>query len=312
MELTWKASESASSLAAATCLSAGLPVADERLAAAFAPAVEVLLAEFAACGAAAEQLLPMLTGLAARGVEDNRQLVEQALTKTVGSRSPLAASLGRLAGAIGGLEAGFQNAYRAVAGADAPPPVDEVAQRGRWLIEQWETNGSGLLLQIARSTDATVIAATAEVALVYPLVGGHGAACRPLNSVTLEAVADNVNGQLPEVLRLAWLVGQLNLDLPMYADPVPPAHRVDVGACALVPPVLAAAETIEMATLSSQTLAAALSAWRLVPSPEPANVVASRADTLLTWWRTYDEGQTPWSVALAALDAMLFPTPDQP
>ena len=59
MELTWKASEPASALYAATCLSAGLPVADTRLAEAFAPAVEMALAEFDACGTPADRLLPI-------------------------------------------------------------------------------------------------------------------------------------------------------------------------------------------------------------------------------------------------------------
>ena len=97
MELTWKASEPANALYAASCLSAGLPVADARLAEAFAPAVEMVLAEFEACQAPADRLLPILTGLAARGVDDNRQLVEQAITKLVGSRSPLSC-IGRTTG----------------------------------------------------------------------------------------------------------------------------------------------------------------------------------------------------------------------
>jgi len=97
MELTWKASESASALYAATCLSAGLPVADARLAEAFAPALDFTLAEFVACGAPADRLLPILTGLSARGVEDNRQLVEQAIAKSVGNRMFVPATVGRLA-----------------------------------------------------------------------------------------------------------------------------------------------------------------------------------------------------------------------
>ena len=311
MELTWKASESASALYAATCLSAGLAVADARLAEAIAPAIGVVLAEFAACGAPADRLLPILTGLATRGVEDNRQLIEQGLAKLVGSRSSLTASTGRLAGAIGGLEAAYQNAYRTTVAADAPDLVDELSLRGRPLLEQWKTRGSGLLLHIARSTEENVIAAAAEVALVYPLVGGHGIAFRSLNAVTFEAVLTNPGDALPEVLRLAWLLSQLNLDLPMYADHVSAPHLEAVGQWAMVPPVLAAAEIVKLAPFSAEAVGSALAAWRLVDVAEAEDVVAAKALTLTTWWQTYQQGKTPWTVALAALEQMLFPCPDQ-
>ena len=126
MELSWKASEPANALYAASCLHAGLPIADTRLAEAFAPAADILLAEFAACNAPTNRLLPMLTALAARGVDDNRQLVEQALTKLVGGRSPLATATARLAGAVGGLKAAFHQAYRAIASDDSRSLADEL------------------------------------------------------------------------------------------------------------------------------------------------------------------------------------------
>jgi hypothetical protein len=311
MELIWKASESASALYAATCLSAGLTVADARLAKAFAPAVGIALAELAACGAPADRLLPILTGLATRGVEDNRQLIEQGVTKFVGSRSSLTASAGRLAGAIGGLEAAYQNAYRSTVATDSRPLVDELSFRGRPLLEQWEARGSGLLLHVARSTEENVIAAGAEVALVYPLVGGHGIAHPSLNAVTFEAVLTNPCNDLPEVLRLAWLLSQLNLDLPMYADHVSAPHRDAVGQWAMVPPVLAAAETVDRTPFSVEVIGTALVAWRLVDTDEAEDVIAAKALTLMNWWKTYQQGETPWAVALAALEQMLVPSPDQ-
>ncbi len=311
MELIWKASESASALYAATCLSQGLPVADARLAEAFAPALDVTLAEFTVCNAPANRLLPLFTGLAARGVEDNRQLIEQGLAKLVGSRSPLAASVGRLAGAIGGLKAGFQNAYRTIATTDSRPLVDELSLRGRPLVEQWEARGRGLLLQIARSTEENVVAAGAEVALVYPLVGGNGIAHRLLNAVTFEAVLTNPVEQLPEVVRLAWLLSQLNLDLPMYADHVSVARREVVGQWAMIPPVLSAAEYVELAPYSAESLGRTLAAWRLVDASIGEDEIAAKAGTLMTWWKTYQEGEISWAVALGALEQMLFPRPDQ-
>jgi hypothetical protein len=311
MELTWKASESASALYTATCMSSGLPVADARLAEAFAPALEFALAEFVACGAPAERLLSILTGLAARGADDNRQLVEQAIAKSIGRGMFMPATIGRLATAIGGMKAAFLNAYRATAADGSRPLVDELLDRGRPLLEQWETHGRGLLAQIARSTEESVVTAGAEVVLVYPLVGGNGFAHRALNVVTFEAVTANPSVELPEVVRLAWLLSQLNLDLPRYADHVTAAHRDVVGRWATIPPTLAAAETMGLPPFSLEAVRRALVVWRLVDDRGSDGALADRAATLSTWWNTLQQGQTPWAVALGALEQMLFPGPDQ-
>jgi len=315
MELTWKASESATALYAATCMSAGLPVADARLAEAFAPALDFMLAEFVTCGVPADRLLPILTGLAARGVDDNQQLVEQAIAKSIGRAKFGPATIRRLAAAIGGMKAAFRNAYRATANDDSRPLVDVLLDRGRPLLAQWETHGRGMLTQVARSTEENVIAASAEVVLVYPLVGGNGIAQRALNVVTFEAVranpsAENPRAALPEVIRLAWLLSQLNLDLPMYADHVLAAHRDLVGRWATIPPVLAAADYFELAPFSVEAVQRALVSWKLV-DPQGAGGVAEPAATLMTWWQTLQQGPTRWAVALAALEQMLFPGPDQ-
>jgi hypothetical protein len=308
MHLTWKASEGAIALYAANCLRASLPVADTRLAEAFAPAADMLLAEFAASNAPADRLLPVLTALAARGVNDNRQLVEQAIAKVAGSRSPLTASIGRLAGAVAGLKAAFHQAYRSIASDDSRSLADELLLRGQPLADEWQARGPGILLQIARLTEENVLAEAAEISLAYPLVGGNGMAHRSLNAVTIEAVLANPVERLPEVVRLAWLLSQLNLDLPIYADHVSPPHRDSVGGWALVPAVLSAAEYVEILPFNEESVAAALVAWRMTDSDSPAT---DNVATLMTWWQTYQDGGSPWAVALGALEHMLFPPRDQ-
>lgn len=300
MDLTWKASESASGLYAAASIQAGLPVADARLAEAFVPSLDFALAEFETCGAPADLLLPLMTGLAARGVEDNRQLVEQSFARLVGRNKLSPAIASRLATTIGGLKAAFLNAYHQTLAHDSRPLVDELLLRGRPLLEQWEARGPGLLRQIARSTEETILVDAAEVTLVYPIVGGNGIAHRAVNTVSFEAVLTNPSPALPEVLRLAWLLVQLNLDLPMYADNVSAEHRDWVAQWATVPPVLAAAEHVELLQLSEQSVDEAIQSWRL------PHADSDQAATLLDWWTTYQQGSTPWAVALAALEAMLF------
>lgn len=304
MELTWKASESASGLYAATCIRSGLPVADPRLAEAFVPSLEFALAEFDTCRAPADLLFPIMTGLAARGVEDNRQLVEQSFARLIGKDKLRPEAASRLATAVGGLKAAFLNAYHQTIADDSKPLVDELLLRGRPLLEQWEARGPGLVRQIARSTEENIVVDAAEVTLVYPIVGAGGIAHRAVNTVTFEAVLTNPSEILPEVLRLAWLLAQLNLDLPLYADNIAAEHRDAVAQWATVPPVLAAAEHVELIQLSEPSVAEAIRAWRLPAGGD------EQGATLLQWWTTYQEGGTPWAVALAALEQMLFGTTD--
>jgi hypothetical protein len=310
MELTWKASEPACALYAATCLSAGLPAADARFVESFSPALDTAIAEFVACDVPADRLLPIMTGLAARGVDDNRQLVEQAITKIAGSRSAWMASAGRLAGVVGGLKAAFQSTYRSLA-ADSRPLADELALRSRPLVAAWEARCRALLLQLARSTEENVLASTAEIAIIFPVVGGHGIAHRSLNAVTFEAGRKDADPQLPEIVRLPWLLAQLNLDLPMYADHIAPAHRDAVGQWALVPAVLAAAEHVELGTLTTKSIGRALTTWRLADDSAVDDITGHSA-TLLTWWKTYQDSRTSWAVALGALEQMLFTGANQP
>ena len=91
----------------------------------------------------------------------------------------------------------------------------------------------------------------------------------------------------------------------------PRAHRDAVGQWALVPAVLAAAEYVELAPLTAEALGRTLAAWRLVAAETTADILAAQSATLMTWWQTYQAGQTPWAVALGALEQMLFPPADQ-
>ena len=311
MQLTWKASEPTSAFYAAQMLDAGHAAADAWLAEAFAPAIEVVRAEFEAAKLPVAPLFAQFTALAASGVEDNRRLVEQAWAKVLGRGAPQAMLLGRLAGTLGGLRAAFLAAYRANANVEQEhfeqELVDELLLRGRPIMEQWEARGPGLLAQIRRNSEENLLVENAVIALVHPILGGHGLAHRAFNTVTFETVLTNPDESLPEMLRIAWLLAQLNLDLPMYAEHLPAERRDLVGQLALLPPVLAAAEHVELAPLNVATLEQSIGTWRIEGAGNPAET----ASTLLTWWDTLEQAATPWPVALAALDQMLTSGPPQ-
>lgn len=293
MELRWKASFSATCFHAAACIDAALPVVDVRLAEVLEPAVKELSVELRACGLSSDSTLLLLSGLAS-GYENNRQLMEVAATRMLGAGALSEAPLSRLTACAAQLEGALLR--------DRPELVDELAVRGRPLREQWEARGPGLLRQAARLVgDEDFLVSDAEVVLVAPLVGGHGSAHLKSNRIAFEAVLTNPHEDLPETLRLAWLLAQLNLDLPRYSDPIRGPRLQYVASLATAPLVLAAAETVELAQLTPESLSRALSCWHLS---------ASSAEPLFAWWDAFFSGNTRWPVALAALDAMLHESRD--
>ena len=315
--LRWIVSVSASCSHAAAALDAGRSLVEPKLATALAPGVESLRALFDAGGVARERFYRHLVPLSA-GIENNRELVDVAWRKAM-TASPDEVTTSHLAAAVAGLKRAFAS--------ELPGLLDELELRAAPLVEQWEARGPGLLASVGRLTEADLVVEQADVMLVYPALGGGGEAHLPYNSVRIEAVLANPHAQLPEVVRLAWFVSQLSLDLPKYSEKIDGARLPRLAALAMIPPVLAAAEQVELAHYDDATLRLALQVWEppgqdatatettppdsLAPAAtdaEAADAQAGNADvaaTLDTWWRTYTDAPMPFSVALAALDKML-------
>ncbi|NOY29806.1 MAG: hypothetical protein GXP28_06400 [Planctomycetes bacterium] len=287
MQLRWKASFSATCLYAAHCMAEGLPIADARLAAALQPAVDQLLREIKAWGWSSESMLPLLVSLAAEH-ENNRQLVQRAADKLRGAGALGREPVVRLAGCVADLEAAMLG--------ERPQLVEELAVRGRPLREQWEARGPGLLREMSRLVaENSFLAPAAEIVLVAPLVGGHGQTHLPSNRVTFEAVLANPHAELSEVLRLGWLLGQLNFDLPCFSDSIPGSRLELVARLAALPLVLAAAERVELVS-PAPDIGQTLECWHLP---------AETSECLHDWWQTYTASDVRWTVALAGLNAML-------
>jgi hypothetical protein len=231
-----------------------------------------------------DQALPL-----ASAFENNRELAERVLSKLLGhgAHERLA---GRLAGWFSQLELAF---LRAV-----PGVVDELALRSSPLREQWEARGPGLLAAIGRRTEAGLLPESAEVVLVFPALGGDGDAHLAYNKIMLEAVLANPLAELPEVVRLGWLLATLNLDLPKYSEAISRDRLDRLAKLAMLPAALAAAADVELAPGKAPSLAEAIGAWRLADAP-------GLAETLEGWWQTYQDARPAWSVALAALDRLL-------
>ncbi|MEM6331704.1 MAG: hypothetical protein AAF790_15845 [Planctomycetota bacterium] len=186
----------------------------------------------------------------------------------------------------------------------------EMRLRSGPLREQWDARGRGLMRQLCRLTGhpPTQLENTrpgdAAVRLVAPVIGGHGELTAAGDGVLLEAVLANPHAELPEVLRLGWLLARLLLAPPAASSPA----DAGVHALALMMAVLAAGEAVELAACDLPTARLALDAWRrgagaeTWPSPEAA---ASHAPVLLSWWEEAGESATDWPQRVGLLAGKL-------
>lgn len=290
LELRWLVSHSASCFHAAWAFGRGT-LADDVLRSAIREPAEGLRQEIAAAGICEDGFWRHTVPLSA-GIENNRQLADLVVRKTIGYGKAPDATTVRLAGWIAEVEAAVRGAV--------PDLVDRVAQEGKWLEEQWSSLGPATLSAVARRTDTNIVVPAADVILVWPACGGDGAAHLIYNSVRLEAVAADPVAELPEVLRLAWLIAQLNLEVPIFSEGIPPRNLPLVAACAMVPPVLAAAGELDLVHSPDSVLPMALERWRVAGTSG-----SDLAPVISDWWQTYLDAQPPWHIALAALDRML-------
>jgi hypothetical protein len=292
IELRWLPSQSASCFHATEALRRGQSLVDAKLANSITGPARKLLQEVNALGLPEEDFFYHLVPLSA-GIENNRELAEVTLRKTIGSGPRSSLLVGSLAGRIGDVEAAVRR--------DFPDMVDDLRAQVEPLEREWARFGTTILGSVGQLTDERLIVHRADVILVYPATGGSCEAHLDCNSVLVEPMPSDSPGQLPQVVRLAWLLSQLNVDLPIFSEQIPAAHRSDIAALAMLPPVLTVAANLELAQCDLATVQAALDAWY-------GNVEsnADTAETVLDWWATYQSARPPINVALAALHQMVF------
>ncbi|MEO8495298.1 MAG: hypothetical protein ABI614_09520 [Planctomycetota bacterium] len=291
MELDWVTHHLASCCYAAEGIARGLPLADSRLGEPFVDAVQALRQEISALRLPGRPFWSNLLAYAHQ-TDDRQTLVRTTLRKTIGIEAATDESVIALAGCLREVEQAARQAL--------PQLLDDLTHRVRPLQSHWEARGPGLLHEIGRLTDERLLVERATVVAVHPAFGGGGSTSLATNAVRIEAVLTNVVDGLPEVVRLGWLLAQLNHELPMFSDRVHGSRLPLIAQLAMLPPTLQASETVELSQLTPFTLAAALPAWQF-------DIAADKdiAATLLDWWNTYLDTKPAWNIALAALDHMV-------
>ncbi len=297
MQIQWTTSVAASTLHSAAWIAAGHLSVTRAAETSLRESVDAAKATLLDVGLkqGAATWLNRAASVAASGIDGAATIAERLIANHFGSRAtPLTQST--LAAAIANVIAagGRQWASRSF--------DDEISLRCRPIIEQWEARGPGFMRMLARLVEPELLVDSARISLVMPAAGGHGVSHPPTNTVRFEAVLANPHPQLPEVLRLAWLLAQLQADLPPLVEYCPAGRAEELMKLAMIPATLAAAEEVELTASGPNAIAAALTAWHL---PKYAN----KASELQQWWDTYVNTQTKWPVALAALSAMVPENP---
>jgi hypothetical protein len=294
MQLRWIASSRASWAHAATAIATGAPLADAVLTEQLAPPV-LRVKQWLAEQSVPERFWEHLPPLAA-GIPRNDELASVLLTKTVG-RDRAEGLKNWLAAVLREVELPWSQRF--------PELTDELALRAQPLQQQWDARGPGLMRLLGHLTEVDLLVEAADVILVQPVLGGGGEAQLSYNSVRIEAVLADPLPELPELVRLAWLVAQLNLDLPMYQElltDMPPGRwtPLQVSRMSMLPTVLAAAEQVELARLDPATMRQALRTW--CGCQDNLEAVATN---IFAWWETYRGAKPPFAVALRALAEMM-------
>ena len=291
--LRWLTSVPVSCFHAAAALLRKQPLADPLLCDTVAAPAERLQAALLEEGIPPEIFWLHVIPLAAE-IGNARELAEVTLIKTVGR-----AEASRRVSQFCHLLAELKDAF-----AVALPRLGEEWTKGiEPLRQHWDYLGAGLLGRIVQWTEPGILVDSATVIPVYPALRGGGAAHLPYNLVHIECQPTESVAELPEVVRLGWLLSQLNLDLPRYSEGVAPSRLATVAALAMIPITLAAAAEVELARCDADAMALALQSWLA-----PANQAEAWTDTLTQWWDTYSAVRPAWATALQAFDRLVEET----
>ena len=205
-------------------------------------------------------------------------------------------AISQLAGYISDIEAAYNQLF--------PKFQEQIPLRARPLQEHWLGFGTGLIAHLGRLTQKDLLVSEARVVLMQPIMGGAGVAHIEQNQVCIEAVLTNPMIELPEVVRLAWLLSQLQLDLPVHSETMGANLLARLAPLAMLPPILAAAEVMELSKCDESVAELAIEQWH-IPVPKGRDANAELVPIMMDWWETYLQTRPGWQTALQAFAKML-------
>lgn len=294
MNVSWQIHETATVLHVAAAVARRLPLADRRLASAVEAPVAAIQREIRRVDVAEDDAWSALGDFACL-YADADEVVAGAMPLT--GQAETSAAQARIASLVDEVANGIRGILPALG--------EELRLRSRPLREQWEARGPGLLHGIHRFTDGGPGLEHASVFPVHPILGGGGTVDPSHAAVRIEALLANPVPELPEVVRLGWLLGQLGCEGTLHAlNQHPRGQPRRTTQLAMVPATLAAAETVELATCDARNVGAAIAAWLPAPSGEQAFNAKETARQVWNWWESRHHA-VPWRQAIIELGRRL-------
>jgi hypothetical protein len=292
MKLNWQVHETATTLHVAAAIARGLPLSDPRIADAVATPMKALPDAIRQFGVPDEVAWDALCTHACR-YTDAAHLVHIALPVTEQREDLRQQEL--IIALINEVGEGIRQVL--------PELKDELRHRSRPLHELWDARGPGFLRSLSSRTDRRLVLPDANVVVVYPILGGDGAIAPEYCAVQIEALLTNTVPELPEVVRLGWLIGQLTCHHLLKAIKATGQPR-RVVALAMVPATLAAAEIVELVVCNAETVRQAIAAWQQRTTGEDPSALENTAEEVWKWWQSRHDS-TPWDTALIELNDRL-------
>ncbi|NNE00515.1 MAG: hypothetical protein HKN47_24635 [Pirellulaceae bacterium] len=191
-----------------------------------------------------------------------------------------------------------------------PKLTEQLALRGRPIRDLWDTVGPGLLSNIAKqiwvgSPPNDWWPPRVDAVLVQPMRGGDGGFDSAAHKFWIEAVLTDSDPDVPEVLRVAWLVTQLAVEtqtLERSSERTSERSGTLPWSIGSVPLVLSAGKYLDLVKGPELPIQAALQHWRLGD--------ANTAAVVTRWWQAWQKDPTPMPVGLKHLDKLLGPARD--
>jgi hypothetical protein len=144
---------------------------------------------------------------------------------------------------------------------------------------------------------------------LQPILGGFGKAHPDRDLVRIEAVLTNARPELPEVIRLGWLLVQLEQKSNEIFRSDASTDAPALIPLATLPAILAAGQELELTRCDVAHVALAFRHWHISGPLVAADITESPtelANLLIEWWLSSERSQASWQTAVRMLANRLF------
>jgi hypothetical protein len=181
-----------------------------------------------------------------------------------------------------------------------PKLSEQLDLRSKPLRERWDTFGQGMLREVGRliwgEPPSDWWPASVSAMMVQPMRGGDGGYDVDRNKIWMEAILTDVDPEVPEILRMVWLITRLAIDSHIREKSADQSLAT-AWSLVSVPLVLSAGKELELVRTKELPIRRAMELWQFGD--------AGAAETLSEWWRQFCGANQPLPAALRVLDQRL-------